>query len=93
MPREIIVANMVSEEGENPVEVRWMDCNRWEVTKDSRFAISITNDHRACFMVLDFTAVQQLHEGLALMLEIEEDIRNGVNDRTGVGYFSRRRAR
>jgi hypothetical protein len=44
-------------------------------------------------MVLDFTAVQQLHEELALILEIEEDTRNGVNDRTGVGYFSRRRAR
>lgn len=93
MPREIIVANMVSEEGENPVEVRWMDRNRWEVTKDSRFAISITNDHRACFMVLDFTAVQKLHEELALMLEIEEDIREGRDDRVGVGYFSRRRAR
>jgi len=44
-------------------------------------------------MVLDFTAVQQLHEELALILEIEEDTRNGVNDRTGVGYFSRRRVR
>lgn len=92
MDHKITVLNLVAEEGENPVKVKWNDVRRWEVTNTSRFAFTLTNDHNLFCMVLDFNAVQQLHEEMALILEIEEDIRNGTNTRTGVGYFSRRRS-
>ena len=91
--REIVVADAVAKEGQEPTGVIWVEENRHMVNKNSKFIITVTTDETMNILVLDFTAVQKLHEELALILEIEEDIRNGVDNRIGVGYFSRRRAR
>lgn len=90
--REIVVADAVAKEGQEPVEVRWIERNRHLVNKNSKFILIVTTDERMNALVLDFTGVQKLQEELALILEIEEDIREGRDDRVGVGYF-RRRAR
>lgn len=91
--REIVVADAVAKEGQEPVEVRWIEGNRHTVNQNTKFMVSVTTEEAMNLLVLDFTAVQKLHEELALILEIEEDIREGRDDRVGVGYFSRRRAR
>ena len=91
--REIVVADAVAKEGQEPVEVRWIEGNRHTVNQNTKFMVSVTTEEAMNILVLDFTAVQKLHEELALILEIEEDIREGRDDRVGVGYFSRRRAR
>lgn len=91
--REIVVVDAVTKEGQEPTDVRWVEGNRHMVNKNSKFILTVTTDDRMNILVLDFTAVQKLHEELALILEIEEDIREGRDDRVGVGYFSRRRAR
>lgn len=90
--REIVVVDAVAKEGQAPTDVRWVDENRHMVNKNSKFILTVTTDERMNILVLDFTAVQKLQEELALILEIEEDIREGRDDRVGVGYFSRRRA-
>ena len=91
--REIVVADAVAKEGQEPVEVRGIEGNRHTVNQNTKFMVSVTTEEAMNILVLDFTAVQKLHEELALILEIEEDIREGRDDRVGVGYFSRRRAR
>ena len=91
--REIVVADAVAKEGQEPTGVMWVEENRHMVNKNSEFILTVTTEERMNILVLDFTAVQKLHEELALILEIEEDIREGRDDRVGVGYFSRRRAR
>lgn len=91
--RDIIVVSALAKEGQEPVEVRWVDGNRHTVNQNTKFMVSVITEEAMNLLVLDFATVQKLHEELALMLEIEEDIREGRDDRVGVGYFSRRRAR
>ena len=92
MSKDIIVVNALAKEGQEPVEVGWIEENRHMINQNMKFMVSVTTEEAMNILVLDFDTIQKLHEELALILEIEEDIREGRDDRVGVGYF-RRRAR
>ena len=94
LEKKLTVVIMAAKEGETPIEVRWHDAERYTLTNKSICNLSMNNGNKeTCFLAMDFPTVQKLHNELSLILEIEEDIREGRDTRVGVGYFSRRRAR